>query len=218
MPPSTSASAAAFPLSNTNQLWGLLWGTLVFGELRRSGMLAPAGHRGSLIMAIGAAAVALATTGDTEHEQWRDAAEREARRYGVDLEWVRARLVGTASGPGTKRTWIDWTLVAISTALFVFAARLAEAPALAMDLRWVVILCIVTVALLALRDGCCGERHDSIDIMHRARWEGPPRRGSGRSHVDAIAGNSRRLRPVSLRSEDPERRTRCTSQQGEAAT
>ena len=57
-------------------------------------------------------------------------------------------FVGTASAP-PRRSWIDWTLVAISTAVFVFVARLAEAPALAMDLRWVVILCIVTVALLA---------------------------------------------------------------------
>ena len=115
-------------------------------------------------MAIGAAAVALATTGDTEHDQWRDAAEREARRYGVDLEWVRARLVGTASAPA-RRTWIDWTLVAISTAVFVFLARLAEAPALAMDLRWVVILCIVTVALLVAAGWCSGGRHGSTDTV-----------------------------------------------------
>ena len=136
------------PLSNTNQLWGLLWGTLVFGELRRSGVSLPLVVAGSLIMAVGAAAVALATTGDTEHEQWREAAEREARRYGVDIEWVRARLVGTASAPA-RRTWIDWTLVAISSTVFVFLARQAETPALAMDLRWVAVLCIVTVALLA---------------------------------------------------------------------
>ena len=135
------------PLSNTNQLWGLLWGTLVFGELRRSDVSLTLVVVGSVIMAIGAAAVALATTGDTEHDRWRDAAEHEARRYGVDLDWVRARLVGTAPSP-PRRNWIDWTLVAISTAVFVFVARLAEAPALAMDLRWVVLLCIVTVALL----------------------------------------------------------------------
>lgn len=135
------------PLSNTNQLWGLLWGTLVFGELRRSGVSLPLVVAGSLIMALGAAAVAFATTGDTEHGQWREAAEREARRYGVNLEWVHARLVGGAAAP-VRRTWIDWTLVAISTAVFVFMARLAEAPALAMDLRWVAVLSIVSVALL----------------------------------------------------------------------
>lgn len=136
------------PLSNTNQLWGLLWGTLVFGELRRSGVSLPLVVAGSLIMALGAAAVALATTGDTEHDHWREAAEREAQRYGVDIKWVRARFVGTASAP-VRRTWIDWTLVAISTAVFVFLSGQAEAPALAMDLRWVAVLCIVTVALLA---------------------------------------------------------------------
>jgi glucose uptake protein GlcU len=135
------------PLSNTNQLWGLLWGTLVFGELRRSGASLPMVVAGSLIMALGAAAVALATTGDTEHDRWREAAEREADRYGVDRQWVRERLVGTAAAP-VKRSWIDWVLVAISTAVFVFLARHAEAPGLAMDLRWVAILCIVTVALL----------------------------------------------------------------------
>jgi hypothetical protein len=91
--------------------------------------------------------VALSTTGDTEHDQWREAAEREARRYGVDIEWVRSRLIGTAAAPA-RRTWLDWTLVAISSAVFVFLARHAEAPALAMDLRWVVILCIVSIALL----------------------------------------------------------------------
>ena len=116
--------------------------------LRRSDVSLTLVVVGSVIMAIGAAAVALATTGDTEHDRWRDAAEHEARRYGVDLEWVRARLVGAASTP-PRRTWIDWTLVAISTAVFVFVAGIAEAPALAMDLRWVVLLCIVTVALLA---------------------------------------------------------------------
>jgi glucose uptake protein GlcU len=136
------------PLSNTNQLWGLLWGTLVFGELRRSGVSLPMVATGSVIMALGAAAVALATTGDNEHDQWRDAAEREAERYGVDRQWVRDRLVGTASAP-VKRSWIDWALVVTSTAVFVFLAPLAEAPALAMDLRWVAFLCIVTVALLA---------------------------------------------------------------------
>ena len=135
------------PLSNTNQLWGLLWGTLVFGELRQGGVSLPLVIAGSLTMAIGAAAVALATTGDTEHGRWQEAAEREARRYGVDIAWVRARLLGTASAPA-RRTWIDWTLVAISTAVFVFLARQAEAPALAMDLRWVAFLCIVSIALL----------------------------------------------------------------------
>src|SRR5204863_939420 len=56
------------PLSNTNQLWGLLWGLFVFGELH--GMAA--GHyakviAGSLLMAAGAGAIALAAVTRAEH-------------------------------------------------------------------------------------------------------------------------------------------------------
>ncbi|MGD8726839.1 MAG: EamA family transporter, partial [Gemmatimonadales bacterium] len=47
------------PLSNTNQLWGLLWGILVFGELAGSGGDVYARVvGGSIIMALGAAAIA----------------------------------------------------------------------------------------------------------------------------------------------------------------
>ncbi len=137
------------PLSNTNQLWGLLWGTLVFGELRRGGVSLPQVVAGSLLMAAGAAGVVLAATSETEHARWREAAEREAHRYGVDIEWVRARLGGGARAP-VKRTWLDWTLVAISTAVFGLLARGTTGPSLPMDLRWVALLCVVTMALFGV--------------------------------------------------------------------
>ncbi len=46
------------PLSNTNQLWGLVWGLLVFGELR-GGAVTTYGQviGGSLLMALGAVAI-----------------------------------------------------------------------------------------------------------------------------------------------------------------
>src|SRR5438067_13637629 len=49
------------PLSNTNQLWGLLWGLLVFGELH-GGPATTYGQvvGGSLLMALGAVAIAAA--------------------------------------------------------------------------------------------------------------------------------------------------------------
>ena len=66
------------PLSNTNQLWGLLWGILVFHELQ-------GGNRtvysqvvgGSALMGLGALAIALSSASEREHSSWRDAAERE---------------------------------------------------------------------------------------------------------------------------------------------
>ena len=47
------------PLSNTNQLWGLLWGILVFHELRGASHTVYAQVAGgSLLMALGAVAIA----------------------------------------------------------------------------------------------------------------------------------------------------------------
>src|SRR3989441_7481885 len=62
------------PLSNTNQLWGLLWGVLVFGELHgASGRTYAQWVGGSLLMALGAVAIALATAAAGEQGRWREA-------------------------------------------------------------------------------------------------------------------------------------------------
>src|ERR1700737_4987899 len=83
------------PLSNTNQLWGLLWGTLVFGELH--------GHRdsvyaqvigGSLLMMAGVAAIAFSSATNSEQTRWKQAAQRESQRYGVSADYVQARMQG----------------------------------------------------------------------------------------------------------------------------
>src|SRR5262249_42888077 len=64
------------PLSNTNQLWGLAWGILVFGE--------PGGTKvigGSLLMALGAGAIALASASGAGHKRWPGGGgERALRR------------------------------------------------------------------------------------------------------------------------------------------
>lgn len=135
------------PLSNTNQLWGLLWGTLVFGELRRSGASLPLVIIGSLTMALGAAAVAMATTGAAELANWREAAERESRRYGVDLQWVLGRLEGKPEEP-PARNLLDWFLVLAATTIFLRLGRLAEPPQISMDLGWVAVLVVVSLVLL----------------------------------------------------------------------
>ena len=73
------------PLSNTNQLWGLAWGALVFGELAH----ADAAHRllvvfGSLVMIRGALAVSTAVATEREHSSTNDALVRECNRYQLD--------------------------------------------------------------------------------------------------------------------------------------
>lgn len=137
------------PLSNTNQLWGLLWGMLVFGELAGAGRatyLQVVG--GSLVMALGAAAVALSTTRATEHRHWREAAAREASRYGVDRTYVEARMVGADPDVRRGRSLWDWLIVGAATAVFVIVAVGARAPQLAFHGGWALALVVVLVALL----------------------------------------------------------------------
>jgi glucose uptake protein GlcU len=138
------------PLSNTNQLWGLAWGLLVFGELRGgSGATYARVIGGSLLMALGAATIALASATETEHRRWQDAATREGTRYGIDPAYVRAALAGetgvTTSG---RRSWLDWTLVGGATAVFIGFGAIARVPSLTLNWGWVVALTVALVALL----------------------------------------------------------------------
>jgi drug/metabolite transporter (DMT)-like permease len=142
------------PLSNTNQLWGLLWGILVFHELQggsRTVYAQVAG--GSLLMALGALAIALSSATEREHSSWQDAAEREGRRYGVESEYVRAGLEGRACETGatakTGRTVLDWTLIAGTTGLFVVLGMAASLPHLRIGLGWAAVLAFAMFTLLA---------------------------------------------------------------------
>ncbi len=139
------------PLSNTNQLWGLLWGVFVFGELAHAdGAVLARVWAGSLSMAFGALAIALSSAPAREHRHWQAAAEREARRYGLDPAWVRARLAGEDPDAAAtdRRSALDWGLVAGATAAFVVAASVAEAPALAFRLDAALALSAASLALM----------------------------------------------------------------------
>ena len=140
------------PLSNTNQLWGLLWGVFVFGELADAeGAVLARVVAGSLLMAAGALAIALSSALLREHLHWQAAAEREARRYGIDPAWVQARLAGEDpdARSAAGRSPLDWALVAAATAAFVWAAWHAEAPALVFRSDAALALAAASVALLA---------------------------------------------------------------------
>lgn len=139
------------PLSNTNQLWGLLWGIFVFGELR--------GHStttyaevigGSLLMLLGVGAIALSSATGKEQTRWRDAAERECIRYGVDSAYVSARLQGRQAAGEAKprRTWFDWLIVTLATAVFLAHAWIARIPQLAVN--WGAALALAAASLVLL--------------------------------------------------------------------
>lgn len=141
------------PLSNTNQLWGLLWGILVFGELRGGphDVLVKV-ILGSVVMASGAGVIALSSVSRAEHARWREAALREGERYGVDAAYTEARGAGREPGTTTfRRSWIDWLVVAAATATLIGFATIAEAPQIAVHWGWAAVLAAATLAVLA---GC----------------------------------------------------------------
>jgi EamA-like transporter family len=145
------------PLSNTNQLWGLLWGVFVFHELEGAGRLAYAEVAGgSLMMTLGAVAISLSSATAREHFSWRSVADRESRRYGVKQEYVRAgmegrELAGEARPGRTDRSLLDWMLIITTTAIFALLGSMAHLPHLAIAVSWAVML---TLAMCILLAGC----------------------------------------------------------------
>lgn len=141
------------PLSNTNQLWGLAWGILVFGELRGRGLsLYAQVIGGSLLMAAGAGAIALSSVTGQEHVRWREAALREGKRYGVSADYVQAGLAGEDSNVKNSgkrvRTWLDWTIVVVTTAIFVGLAALSRVPDLALNWNAITVLSAILLIFL----------------------------------------------------------------------
>jgi drug/metabolite transporter (DMT)-like permease len=126
-----SGISRGIPLSNTNQLWGLLWGLFVFGELHGSGSttyMQVVG--GSLLMMLGVGAIAFSSATGKEQEQWKQAARRESQRYGIATDYVEARMRGmlVAGEIKPQRSLWDWVLVAGATGIFAVFATMARAP------------------------------------------------------------------------------------------
>ena len=132
------------PLSNTNQLWGLAWGILVFGEPGGSKVIG-----GSLLMALGAGAIALASAPGAEHKRWQEAGARESLRYGVDPAYVAAGMAGAESSAArTRRRPLDWVLVLGATVVFIWFGSMARVPALHVAWGWAALLTLALVGFL----------------------------------------------------------------------
>ncbi len=141
------------PLSNTNQLWGLLWGTLVFGELHGRGQSIYAQViGGSLLMMAGVAAISFSSATTSEQTCWKQAAHREGQRYNIAADYVEARMDGrqAASEPKPSRTALDWLLVAAVTSIFVYFAATARLPQIQLNWPPALILSAATLALLLI--------------------------------------------------------------------
>ena len=141
----------AIPLSNTNQLWGLAWGALVFGELAHADW----SHRllvvsGSLVMILGALAVGTSVATERENNSINDALLRECCRYGLNYDRVvqsyRGDVRGKAGDQRLGRAWWDYLIVAAAVGVFVYLGVNATIPAMGMDFTWLNVLVAVLVA------------------------------------------------------------------------
>jgi len=140
------------PLSNTNQLWGLAWGALVFGELAtadRQHMLLVVG--GSILMIFGALAISTAVASAKEQSSTNEAVLRECNRYGLDYHrTVMAQAGAEIGGQDERRRWWDYAIVLTATGSFFALGIRAVVPPLAMNLRWVAVMAILLVISLAI--------------------------------------------------------------------
>jgi drug/metabolite transporter (DMT)-like permease len=135
------------PLSNTNQLWGLAWGALVFGELAgRGGATQALVITGSVVMIAGAVAVSMAVAPAAEQVSWRAAMARECERYGLDARQLAAALAGEDSlaKETAARRWWDIPIVVAA----VWLARGTQRLPIAMNAGWTALLVIAMLAFL----------------------------------------------------------------------
>ena len=138
------------PLSNTNQLWGLAWGALVFGELAT----ADHAHKvlviaGSAIMILGAYTISTAVAGARENSSTNEALLRECERYGLNYNKTVLAMAGEEfGGRNERRRWWDYAIVLAATGVFVWLGWGAKVPPLAMDMRWVAALGVLLVVSL----------------------------------------------------------------------
>lgn len=143
------------PLSNTNQLWGLAWGALVFGEftgLTSSGRLMIVG--GSCIMIAGAIAISMAAPPPSEMENWNAAMQRECDRYDLDTENVTAVVAGEDPLADRKhpRRWWEVVIVCLACGIFLWLALETRPQHIALNLPWMIVLIAGTIVPL----GLCG--------------------------------------------------------------
>ena len=141
------------PLSNTNQLWGLAWGALVFGELAAIGsharLLVLAG---SAVMIFGAALIGTAAAPASERSSWLAAMRRECDRYGLDPVRVERALAGDdeQARQGTRRSLWEWLMPAGLIAVMAWLAVLLGRSSVAINDSWMAVLVALTVCMLVL--------------------------------------------------------------------
>jgi len=138
------------PLSNTNQLWGLAWGALVFGELAT----ADTKHKllvvaGSAVMIVGALFISTAKASAAEHSSRNEVLERECDRYGLNYNEVLLAQSGEEFGHRSEgRRWWDYAIILAAVGVFIWLGAKAVVPPLAMNFKWIGVLGVLLLVSL----------------------------------------------------------------------
>lgn len=140
------------PLSNTNQLWGLLWAIMVFGELHGlTHQVYAQVIGGSLLMATGAVAIAFSSTSSDEYSSWKEAAQRESNLYHIDPTYVASRMEGKEEHrSGSRRSFVDRLLIGGATLIFVGFGVIARVPQMQLHWGWLSGLALTTLLVLVV--------------------------------------------------------------------
>jgi drug/metabolite transporter (DMT)-like permease len=141
------------PLSNTNQLWGLAWGALVFGEfagLSGSGKILII--TGSVIMIVGAVSISMAEPPPSELENWNAAMHRECDRYRLDAVNVAAVVQGDdpLADNAHPRRWWEVLIMLTATAIFVWLAIGTRPQHIYVNISWMIVLMAGTLIPLGV--------------------------------------------------------------------
>jgi glucose uptake protein GlcU len=142
----------AIPLSNTNQLWGLIWGALVFGEFAHFSRLSQIViFSASALMIVGALAISTASASAGERDSCVRAITRECTMYKMDL----AEAIATQNGEeppanaAHKRRWWDYAILLTALGVFVRFAFYARRPPLAINYGFATMLVAIMFLFLA---------------------------------------------------------------------
>ena len=139
------------PLANTNQLWGLAWGALVFGELNgQPNMTKLLVGGGTLVIIAGAIAISSALAPEMEQRSWQAATDRECDRYGMDHAHAAAAMRGEdplAGRNASGRRWDGWILAA-AIAIFMALGWFARKPSVPIYYLWIPVLIGLMLVLL----------------------------------------------------------------------
>lgn len=143
----------AIPLSNTNQLWGMAWGALVFGEF------AGTDHKmqfvvisASVVMLLGALAISTSAAGMNEIASRDQAIARECKRYGLDYERAVMAQSGMeeVSSPAKSRRWWDFGIAILALSVFIWLAQGVRRAPIPMNSFWIAVLLVLSILMFLI--------------------------------------------------------------------